>query len=420
MIRVTFNGVPQTRMMSKPDLTDGAAKLKSWRVLLRRRLILERRQTLHLGIAHFVNDMYASVVPPLVPLFLTMFGLTYALAGMIVVLHQLTFSFGQLFFGYLFDRLVKPWLAPLGMLVGGLAISLVGLVDQYVTLLLLVALGGVGSALFHPAAMSMSSFPNSRRQNLLFSLYMMGGNLGVAFGPLITLFVVGWFGVNGTTLLAIPSIVTFLIMMRVGWWVGHIREEGRTRQPIASVLKRLKPVSPIFAAGVLRAAVYQSLFVFLPAYGVLLGMDIEAAGALLTMLLAAGTVGNIVGSHLADRLGITRVASAALIISGPAILLLVLAGTPFKWIAVAVLGGALLAAHSSTIILTHRFLPLNVGLASGIALGAATGVGSIGVSAVGILIDILGFGMAFALLAPLPLLAGVLIILAGRAAATRH
>ena len=61
-----------------------------------------------LGAAHFSCDAHINYLPPLWPVLKTLYGLNNAGIGLLTALLAITANFGQLFFGYLTDRLHLP------------------------------------------------------------------------------------------------------------------------------------------------------------------------------------------------------------------------------------------------------------------------------------------------------------------------
>jgi len=100
------------------------------------------------------------------------------------LLWGLATSVTQLVFGYLGDRHPRGWLIWVGPAVGLVCLSLVGLAPNLVSLSVLLCMGGLGIAAFHPeaAAMAGSSAPEDRSRAM--SIFSVGGYLGQAAGPI--------------------------------------------------------------------------------------------------------------------------------------------------------------------------------------------------------------------------------------------
>src|SRR2546421_372065 len=83
----------------------------------------------------------------------------------------------------------------------------------------LAAVSGLGSGCFHPlGALTVRALLPARGAATAMSVYVTGGTLGLAAGPIIGIVVFGLFGTRGTAVMLVPglSIAGFLVAaMRV-------------------------------------------------------------------------------------------------------------------------------------------------------------------------------------------------------------
>ena len=114
----------------------------------------------------------------------------------------------------------------------------------------------------------------------------------------------------------------------------------------------------------------------------------EAAGnAALSVMLVAGAAGTYVGGRLVDRLGRRVIVVGSMAALGPLLLLFMLAP---RWPATLLLigiGFVVIANFSITVVMGQEYMPNRLGLASGITVGAAIGVGGLAAAALGALAD---------------------------------
>ena len=126
------------------------------------------------------------VVAPAIPLFATAFGVSASAAGAVVSV----FALMRLVSGLAAGRLVDA-LGPRNTLVGGMAVVavsslLAGLAQNYPQLLVLRGIGGVGSAVFGVASMSIVLHVTVRENRAqAMSVYRSGFLLGGILGPAI-------------------------------------------------------------------------------------------------------------------------------------------------------------------------------------------------------------------------------------------
>src|SRR5439155_1144250 len=85
-------------------------------------------------------------LPALLPFLKTAFGLSYAAAGTVLLVANVTSSVIQPLFGYLSDRTARRWLLPWGLILASGGVALAGLAPSYgILLALLVAVVAVRS-----------------------------------------------------------------------------------------------------------------------------------------------------------------------------------------------------------------------------------------------------------------------------------
>jgi MFS family permease len=80
-----------------------------------------------LALAHFTSDAYSSFFSPLLPLLVVKLHLSLTLVGTLVALASVSSSFGQPLYGYISDRLHRPYFVAFGPLIAALFMSSIGL-----------------------------------------------------------------------------------------------------------------------------------------------------------------------------------------------------------------------------------------------------------------------------------------------------
>ena len=178
-----------------------------------------------LALAHGVNDSYAYILPPLLPILLTQAGLTLGMGAALVAIQQLASAFLQPLFGHWADRSGEGrWMPLTGVLLSGCGAAALGLVPGFGGLGLAMLATGIGSALFHPvsAALVAQAAPPQQRAFWM-SAYISAGNLGLGIGPLLVGLVLVGGNLHGTWMLAIPAVIATALM----WWLAPARPGAR-------------------------------------------------------------------------------------------------------------------------------------------------------------------------------------------------
>jgi MFS transporter, FSR family, fosmidomycin resistance protein len=172
----------------------------------------ERTRLAFLTSTHVVDDLYQGAVPALLP-FLAI-ERHYSYAGLTGITLAATFlaSVVQPGFGALTDRYRNlGWLVAAGVLVAGLGIGLSGLGDNYLITWFAVAASGVGVAAYHPEA-TRTARGMAGDSTQAMSCFSVGGNAGLALGPVIVTPVLLATRLRGTPLLALPAVVMAAVL----------------------------------------------------------------------------------------------------------------------------------------------------------------------------------------------------------------
>src|SRR5881227_3780153 len=143
-----------------------------------------------LSSGHLATDFANGALPALLPFLKDRFALSYAAVGAVILASQASSSLVQPLFGLWSDRRGAMWLLPAGVAVAGVGIAVAADAPQYWLVLVLVLVSGVGSAAYHPEASKFAGYVSGHRRATGMSMFSIGGNLGYAFGPLATTFLV--------------------------------------------------------------------------------------------------------------------------------------------------------------------------------------------------------------------------------------
>jgi MFS transporter, FSR family, fosmidomycin resistance protein len=367
---------------------------------------LDRKGLGVLGAGHVCADMCQGAVPALLPFLATQRGYSYAALGSLVLFSGVASSFIQPIFGLLADRAGRPWLIPAGVLLAGAGVASIGLVDSYAATAVAVGLSGLGVAAFHPEAARFANFASGAQRGRGMSMFSVGGNAGFALGPLLTTPLVVAFGLPGTLGLLVLPLAAGLLILRQLPHLQHLegratsadRESGDRREDDWGALSRLG------ALVCLRSGIYFGLQAFIPTYFVAqLGGTESLGNAALAAMLLAGALGTVAGGFVVDRFGPRFVVVGSMVLLLPLLTVLPLVGKTAAFILLVPIGFLTIANFSVTVILGQALLPSRLGLASGLMLGAAIGVGGIAAALLGVLADNAGVEAVLWAVAAMPL-----------------
>src|SRR4051794_22909429 len=121
-------------------------------------------------------------------------------------------------------------------------------------------------------------------------------------------------------------------------------------------------------------------------------------------MLIAGALGTLVGGRLVDRIGRRKVLVGSIIAQIPLLTGFLLA--PEGVLAAVLLAGigfVTVMSFSVSVVMGQEYLPSRLGIASGVTLGFAIGVGGIAAALLGLLADHAGLSAVMWTIAALPL-----------------
>jgi FSR family fosmidomycin resistance protein-like MFS transporter len=375
----------------------------------------DRTRLAFLTSTHVVDDLYQGAVPALLP-FLAI-ERHYSYTGLTGITLAATFlaSVVQPGFGALTDRYRNlGWLVAVGLLVAGLGIGVSGLGDNYLITWCAVAASGVGVAAYHPEA-TRTARGMAGNSTQAMSWFSVGGNLGIALGPVVVTPVLLATRLHGTPLLALPALVMAVVLaVRRPWRVAT--GAGPRSGGVPATAERAddwRGFARLTVVVVLRSIAYFGLASLLALFVIRDFHQSAAVGsAVLTVFIGSGVIGTLGGGWLADhwqRVGVLRLGYG---LAALAVVLLVAApDVAVLFVAAFALGIVLFAPFAVQVTLGQDFLPNRIGMASGVTLGLATSAGGVAAPLFGLLADTYGLAVALGTIAVFPALACALTFL---------
>ena len=143
-----------------------------------------------ISVCHLLNDMMSSLLPAIYPLLKTSFNLNFAQMGLITLTYQTTASLLQPMIGFYTDKRPRPFSLPVGMGATLVGLILLAVAHTFPALLVAAALVGTGSSVFHPESSRVARMASGGQHGLAQSIFQVGGNAGLSFGPLLAAFFV--------------------------------------------------------------------------------------------------------------------------------------------------------------------------------------------------------------------------------------
>lgn len=296
------------------------------------------------GFAHGTSHFFHFVMPPLFPLLMREFGLSFTQVGALMTVFFVVSGIGQALAGFVVDRLGALKVLCGGVALLALASLLIAAAPSYPAIMAGMAVAGLGNCVFHPADYTLlNRRVSTPRLGHAFSVHGLSGNLGWAAAPVFVLTIAaaaGWRASLVGAACVFGLALTFLYLNRRMLDDRQLGTgEAATRKGGTFAFLGMGVVWMCFAFFLVSVMAFGGLQNFAPpiferTYGVTLAFATTA----LTAYLLGGAAGTAAGGFFAsrgehqDRLVACALAAAALCAVGLA------SGAVPAWSLVALMG----------------------------------------------------------------------------------
>ncbi|MEL0106051.1 MAG: MFS transporter [Rhodospirillaceae bacterium] len=265
-----------------------------------------------IGTGHGMSHFYIMALTPFFFLIKEEFGVSYAAVGFLVTILNLTGTIVQVPVGFLVDKIGGRILLPVGLGMMGVPFLLFGFADNYWFALVLMAIAGIGSSVFHPVDYAiLNAQIDERFLGRAFSLHTFTGGLGVMIAPgLMVLLASIW---DWRTALVISGGIgiVFMFLMIANGHLLHSKpqttddhEKSNTQQPTGLGIGMLfKPqVLLMFMVFLLLTIMMAGFFNFsVTIFNRFNGIELSLATILVTSYVIASNTGLLTGGVIADK-----------------------------------------------------------------------------------------------------------------------
>ncbi|HEY7980092.1 MAG TPA: MFS transporter [Candidatus Eremiobacteraceae bacterium] len=352
---------------------------------------MKRRALSLLSLGHLTVDVTGGALIAMLPYLQAKFDLSYLLLAAVSTTYQITSSIAQPVFGVISDRGAKRFLIPLGVLLAAGGFAVLGLAPTYPLVLAAVAITGIGSAIFHPEATKSARYVSGPKRATGMSFFTIGGNIGVALGPLVVTAIVVSVGPTGTWIYMIPGVLVTIIMAFIAPAIESAESAHVAASPKGKTPSRRGAMAMLIAVVALRSVIYSGILIFVPLYAVhVLHHPASSTGPLLFAILGAGAVSTVAGGAIADRLGNKRTMLASLACVPVLLAVYVTSPNAVGVVAIALAGACIISTTSISVVMAQDYMPSRLALAASLVIGFTSGLGGLVVAGLGRLADISG------------------------------
>jgi FSR family fosmidomycin resistance protein-like MFS transporter len=337
-----------------------------------------------LSSGHLAIDFASGSVPALLPFLAVEFDLGYAETAAVMLAALVSSSLVQPLFGLWSDNRGAAWLLPGGVVLAAVGVAAASVLPEYALVLVAVFLAGIGVAAYHPEGAKFAAYASGEHRASGMSYFNIGGNAGYALGPIVVTPLVVWLGLEGGALAMLPVLAMAFVLVRA---LPSLRETVMPEHHVATGVDDVRAMGVLSVVIVLRSVAWFGLLTFVPLWVVANGGTEGEGGRELALMLVAGAIGTIVLGPVADRAGLRR----TLLVTQAAIPLLIVTfvavGGLVGTIALMLVGLCVVGTFGVTMVLSQLYLPRHVGMASGLSVGLAMGLGGIAAVVLGALAD---------------------------------
>ena len=363
-----------------------------------------------ISVCHLLNDLLSSLLPSIYPLLKSALHLDFAEVGLITLTYQCSASLLQPLVGLHTDRRPRPYSLPVGMGFTLTGLLLLSVARSFAIVLAAAALLGAGSSVFHPESSRVARMASGGQHGLAQSLFQVGGNTGLALGPLLAALVVLPRGLSRVAWFSAAALLGMILLTGVSGWTKKHRL-GTSKSLVTRPEERpgLSTKRIALTVVVLLALLFSKFFYLasLQSYYTFYLMEtfhvsVRNAQIHLFLFLGAVALGTFVGGPIGDRIGRKSVIWCSILGVLPFTLLLPFANLFWTGILSVVIGLILASAFPAIIVYAQELVPGRVGMISGLFFGFAFGMAGLGAAVLGELADLRSMKFVYLICSFLP------------------
>jgi FSR family fosmidomycin resistance protein-like MFS transporter len=257
---------------------------------------------LTVSFSHLISDMYSAFLAPVLPLLISGLGITKFQAGLLDFARKIPSLLNPLF-GMIADRLDAKYFLILGCIIITVTMSLLGAVNDFATLFILIFIAGLGTSIYHVPGPVIIKKVASERLGLGMSFYMLGGEFARFLGPIVILTAISLWTFEGSwKIMPLGLAVAVFLYFKVRKISVH-KKNVNGNAKLKDYRKYLRFFVIITGIVIFRSGMHSALTLYLPTYMNSKGNTLWMSGISLSILQLAGAAGTFLVGMISDKLG---------------------------------------------------------------------------------------------------------------------
>ena len=314
---------------------------------------MQKPRLLLVTLSHFCVDSYATLLAPLLPLLRANLELSLAHTGFLGTIVSIC-NLSQPLMGIWADRMARRWLVVGGLALATIFAPLMGIATNYLSLVGILAMGGIGVAAFHPQVFSLAGELSAPHRSFGLALFIFGGTLGLGLAPLWAPTYTNYFGLEALPYVSIPGLLFLLLLLRFIPLDNPNFADGQSNAQWRNLGDQAGPLCLITVIVILRSVTGLGFGVFLALLAQERGLSLVDGGIPLGIYNIAGVVGALAVGYLADRIDPKPLVWGSLLLSVPPLYAFIFANGALVSNVLLFVGGGLLMSSNSIMIPSHK------------------------------------------------------------------
>jgi MFS family permease len=324
--------------------------------------------------------------------------------GAIGTLCYALFGIGAIPAGLLADKYGSKKMLTICVFAMALSSLGAGLSFSIVPLVMSMAFLGAAASVYHPSGLSFIS-RNVEKKGKSMGYHGVGGNIGLALGPMLSgVVAAAWGWRMAFIVFGAMGLLLGFIILRLNITDAVTPRKQDTPKPQAKVSLGAMILFLVYSTSVLYGLCYRGSMMYLPKHFIhhieYALNDVAKAGALVSVVILAGTLGQMLGGTLCDRLRRPEFAYLLVFVFSTPLFFAIWLFRDWTLFRVSLVFAPFFFAWQpiqNTLIATYASRAFH-GVSYGVNFLLIMGVGSIAASIGGFVTDVMGVAQVFAVL----------------------